>query len=432
MRKKIFRFHIVLFTFISLWLQAQVIRVAPTPSGSGNGSSWVNASSLQNAITNATSSTQLWLSRGTYNVSQTLNVTFNKSNLRMYGGFIGNETNLSQRNFVANPTIIDGQSTTQIMKIEGNGFQADGLTFQNGFVTGTVTGGTNANSGGGAIFIFAGNSVLRNCNFLNNVSTSERGAGAVYVRYGGNHLIENCLFQNNSHTIATTNSNGGGAIHNWDENLTIRNCEFINNRSSRSGGAIYTWGQNLKIENTNFTNNHTDERGGAIHNNYYDISISNSIFEQNSSGENGGAIDNDDLLYVTNSLFNGNTAAVVGGAIYNDGELYTANSTFVSNQNTAIAYSRFASSGSFNHITNVFNSIFYNNTSVAPKLKDIDQGYSGSDLSTKDFIRNIFQENTFGSNNLVGVNPLFQNFAGGNFRLQLASPGVNYGNRRPS
>ena len=137
-------------------------------------------------------------------------------------------------------------------------------------------------------------------------------------------------------------------------------------------------------------------------------------------------------MYVTNSLFNGNTAAVVGGAIYNDGELYTANSTFVSNQNTAIAYSRFASSGSFNHITNVFNSIFYNNTSVAPKLKDIDQGYSGSDLSTKDFIRNIFQENTFGSNNLVGVNPLFQNFAGGNFRLQLASPGVNYGNRRPS
>ncbi|MEG0762081.1 MAG: hypothetical protein RR411_11465, partial [Chryseobacterium sp.] len=184
--------QIVFSILFSSFFTAQVF-VSVNGSGNGSGTSWANSSTLQNAITNATSNTQLWLKRGTYNVSQTLEITYNMDNLRMYGGFIGNEANLNQRDFVANPTIIDGQTTVQIMEINGSAFQADGLTFQNGFVTGTITGGTNPNSGGGAIFIFAGNSVLRNCRFINNVSTSQRGAGAVYIRWGGNQLVENCL-----------------------------------------------------------------------------------------------------------------------------------------------------------------------------------------------------------------------------------------------
>ncbi len=446
-----YKFFKILFLFCAVTVFHSQVYVSVTGSGNGSGTSWVNSSTLQNAITNAVPNSQLWLRRGTYNISQTLEVTYSQNNIRMYGGFVGNETNLNQRNYVANPTILDGQTTTQIMRINGSGFQADGLTFQNGYVTGTVTGGTNPNSGGGAIFIFAGDSVLRNCRFLNNVSTSERGAGAVYIRWGGNQLIENCVFQNNSHTVANINSNGGGAIHNWDEDVTIRNSQFINNSSSRNGGAIYTWGQNMIIEGCTFENNHTDASGGAIHINYYDLDISkstftsntadqnggainnnhilsvtNSVFEENSSVQYGGAIYNDEELRVANILFEGNSATIFGGAVFNSRELYVSNSTFVSNQNTAVGYSRFESSQYINHITTIYNSIFFSNNSTSPKLKDVDVDYN-NDLSTKDFRRNIFQENTYGTNNLVGVNPLFQNFASGNYRLQLASPGVNYG-----
>lgn len=94
MRKKLFRFHILLFTFISLWSQAQVIRVAPTPSGSGNGSSWANASSLQNAIANANANNQIWVKRGTYLISGTLNPDL--YNLHIYGGLQGMKMRLTE------------------------------------------------------------------------------------------------------------------------------------------------------------------------------------------------------------------------------------------------------------------------------------------------------------------------------------------------
>lgn len=158
------------------------------------------------------------------------------------------------------------------------------------------------------------------------------------------------------------------------------------------------------------------------------MTIEGCTFDNNHSDSNGGAINNINILYVTNSLFDSNSATEIGGAIFNSRELYVANSTFTSNQNTAIAHVTYASNSAFLKITDIYNSIFYNNTSTAPRLKDVDKNNNNTDQSTKDFRRNIFQENTFGVNNLVGVNPLFQNFAAGNFRLQTTSPGVDYGN----
>ena len=257
MRKKLFRFHILLFTFISLWSQAQVIRVAPTPSGSGNGSSWANASSLQNAIANANANNQIWVRRGTYLISGTLNP--DQYNLHIYGGFAGNENALNQRDWQNNITIFNGQNTVKIMRFESDNGVIDGIQFRNGFVTGTVN---TTNDGGGALRLTGVDQIIRNCTFLNNRSTSERGGGAIFIWYGGGQLIENCIFQNNTQTIP--NSNGGGAIHNWDENVIIRNCRFVSNNSSSTGGAVYSWGQNFRLEGSTFENNHSDADGGAV------------------------------------------------------------------------------------------------------------------------------------------------------------------------
>lgn len=170
MRKKIFRFHILLFTFISLWSQAQVIRVAPTPSGSGNGSSWANASSLQNAIAIASSNSQIWVKQGDYPVSSTLLVSL--SNISIYGGFAGDETALNQRDWTNNTTVFNGQNTVKIMRFSSNNGIIDGIHFRNGFVTGTVN---TTNDGGGALRLTGVDQIIRNCTFLNNRSTSERG-----------------------------------------------------------------------------------------------------------------------------------------------------------------------------------------------------------------------------------------------------------------
>lgn len=425
MRKKLFRFHIVLFTFISLWSQAQVIRVAPTPSGSGNGSSWANASSLQNAIAIASSNSQIWVKHGNYPVSSTLLVSL--SNISIYGGFAGNETALNQRDWTNNTTVFNGQNTVKIMRFSSNNGIIDGIHFRNGFVTGTVD---TTNDGGGALRLAGHDQIIRNCTFLNNRSTAERGAGAIFIWFGGGQLIQNCSFENNTHIITTTNSNGGGAIHNWDEDVTIRNCRFINNSSSRSGGAIYSWGENFKIEGSRFVNNHSDDNGGAIHINSNDLLLTNSFFSGNTADDSGGAIHNDKLLKVSNSLFINNNASNLGGAIYNREELAVTNSTFVNNNNTAIIHSRFSPSQFFNSSTHIYNSIFYGNTpKAADFFSDISPstGINSNDDSEKDIRRNIVQEYNLGTNNMIGENPQFVNNTN-NFRLQTFSPAVNAGN----
>ena len=423
MRKKLFRFHILLFTFISLWSQAQVIRVAPTPSGSGNGSSWANASSLQNAIANANANNQIWVKRGTYLISGTLNP--DQNNLHIYGGFAGNETALNQRDWQNNITIFNGQNTVKIMRFESNNGVIDGIQFRNGFVTGTVN---TTNDGGGALRLTGVDQIIRNCTFLNNRSTSERGGGAIFIWHGGGQLIENCIFQNNTQTIP--NSNGGGAIHNWDENVIIRNCRFVSNNSSSTGGAVYSWGQNFRLEGSTFENNHSDAGGGAVSARYFSNTIINCNFIGNTANGNGGALINSDVTKVINCLFNNNQATGFGGAIYNYQELEVTNSTFVNNNNTAIGHSRFPTDQFSTYLTSIYNSIFYGNTpKAADYFSDISPstGINSNDGSEKDIRRNIVQEYNLGTNNMIGVNPQFVNNTN-NFTLQTSSPAINAGN----
>ncbi len=423
MRKKLFRFHILLFTFISLWSQAQVIRVAPTPSGSGNGSSWANASSLQNAIANANANNQIWVKRGTYLISGTLNP--DQYNLHIYGGFAGNETALNQRDWQNNITIFDGQNTLKIMRFESDNGVIDGIQFRNGFVTGTVN---TTNDGGGALRLTGFDQIIRNCTFLNNISTADRGGGAIFIWHGGGQLIENCFFQNNTQTIA--NSNGGGAIHNWDENVIIRNCRFVSNNSSSTGGAVYSWGQNFRLEGSTFENNHSDAGGGAVSARYFSNTIINCNFIGNTANGDGGALINSDVTKVINCLFNNNEATGFGGAIYNNQELEVTNSTFVNNNNTAVGHSRFATNEFSTYLTSIYNSIFYGNTpKAADYFSDISPstGINSNDGSEKDIRRNIVQEYNLGTNNMIGVNPQFVNNTN-NFTLQTSSPAINAGN----
>ena len=423
MRKKIFRFHILLFTFISLWSQAQVIRVAPTPSGSGNGSSWANASSLQNAIAIASSNSQIWVKQGDYPVSSTLLVSL--SNISIYGGFAGDETALNQRDWTNNTTVFNGQNTVKIMRFSSNNGIIDGIHFRNGFVTGTVY---TTNDGGGALRLTGVDQIIRNCTFLNNRSTSERGGGAIFIWHGGGQLIENCIFQNNTQTIP--NSNGGGAIHNWDENVIIRNCRFVSNNSSSTGGAVYSWGQNFRLEGSTFENNHSDSDGGAVSARYFSNTIINCNFIGNTANGNGGALINSDVTKVINCLFNNNEANGFGGAIYNNQELEVTNSTFVNNNNTAIGHSRFPTDQFSTYLTSIYNSIFYGNTpKAADYFSDISPstGINSNDGSEKDIRRNIVQEYNLGTNNMIGVNPQFVNNTN-NFTLQTSSPAINAGN----
>ena len=120
---------IVFILFVSSQALAVIRYVKPIASGTGDGSSWVNASGNLQAMINIASPTmdELWVAAGTYfptaypsgcatcgtaSTTNRNNTFLLKSGLRIYGGFAGNETNRATRNSHLNETILSGDLGT--------------------------------------------------------------------------------------------------------------------------------------------------------------------------------------------------------------------------------------------------------------------------------------------------------------------------------
>ncbi|MCE9616107.1 MAG: hypothetical protein K8T26_17685 [Lentisphaerae bacterium] len=224
-------------------------------AGAKTGASWTDAyTNIWDGLRVETVATEFWIAQGTYsptNFGIVAGVT-NGNNIRatiigdqLYGGFVGNETALSQRDWAANPTIfsgdINGDNVSDILTdnaivndaIERPLFHVtttaggimDGFTLQYGNNVGTHT------RHGGALYVAnVADFTIRNCIFKNNVSA--RG-GAIAVRGGAavtSCRIENSLFYNN--VCASNNLSSDGAIYTFQASATglyLTNCSFAAN-----------------------------------------------------------------------------------------------------------------------------------------------------------------------------------------------------------
>ena len=214
----------------------------------GDGTSWNNAfGRISQAVTEFRNQNSLynnypmiWVAGGTY----TANYLYITQKLRMYGGFNGNETQLtdiSQRN---NPTILDGNNTGYVLYSSSDLTEAtasliDGFTITNapiganiyGWVTlknCTIEGcshrGVEVRKNSGTRSL-----ALQNCRIVNNVSsysTDAKGAGV----YAKNVIIENCLIANNSALEGS-----GGGLYSLG-NVTLRHCDIVGNNAQNYGG----------------------------------------------------------------------------------------------------------------------------------------------------------------------------------------------------
>jgi hypothetical protein len=240
-------------------LNAQTIRyVKPTATGTGDGTSWANASSDLQAMLNT--DYEVWVAAGTYkptrdflnnsNPSDVRTKTFRLYQGKIYGGFVGSETSLYQRNAPLNTTILTGDfNNNDIVSGEGaslsminndeNAYNVVSCVEYafNGTLDGFTILGGNENEtlttlGGGGLVCFSGGYVLlKNIVFKYNNAINKNG-GAVFVNIGSSLRIENTVFYSNK-----TSSNGG-AIYLTD-NATLNNCIFLGNYATIKGGAIF-------------------------------------------------------------------------------------------------------------------------------------------------------------------------------------------------
>ncbi|MCB0637809.1 MAG: gliding motility-associated C-terminal domain-containing protein [Lewinella sp.] len=345
---------------LSFSLSAQVF-VDASAAGANNGTSWANAyTDLQTALAN-TNSGQLWVAAGTY-YPTTCNpcsaadrgMVFDlKDNVALYGGFVGTEVSLGQRNYTTNLTILSGhiggggigdnsQHVVRALNVNNSAI-LDGFIVEGGNADGAS--GVDYNFGGGIAIdgSFSGNSspAIRHCTIRDN--TANGGGGmAVYCTAGGhsNAIIDDCTFDGNSSSINAVSFGGAMIVIGSSGSqlgMQITGCTFTNNTTG-SGGDGAAIGMtpsgsilNVLIDNCLFDNNAAADQAGAIYMRVtYDSFnasqnnsvISNCTFSNNTAGSEAGAIYDrasfGAVAQVTydNCQFLNNTAGDYGGALF--------------------------------------------------------------------------------------------------------------------
>ncbi|MBD2751929.1 choice-of-anchor Q domain-containing protein [Spirosoma validum] len=260
--------------------------VKSVATGDGDGSSWGNASSDLQAMINAEGTKQVWVAAGTYKPTSTTarDISFAmKDGVAIYGGFVGNESLLSQRPAIgANPSSSTlsgdigqaGDKTDNSYHILVNPEGLTATAILDGFV---ITNAYRVDEGqearGGGLYNMNSSPTLRNCVFTGNFALYRGGAIYNVASYTNTSspTLSNCSFQNNLSIF-------GGAIYNESYvggicNPALTNCSFQSNTAT-TGGAIFNDAYeqsttNPMFTNCTFRNNFAYDDGGAMYNSGY-------------------------------------------------------------------------------------------------------------------------------------------------------------------
>jgi len=257
---------------------------------------------------------ELWVAQGAYQptLTPTRTISFNlKSGVAIYGGFLGGETLLSQRNFTANITTLTGDLNSDDITVGVNenshhvinGASANATAILDGF---TVAAGNasaaNPNDRGGAMLMLSGsNATFRNCNFINNRCTF--GGGAGYVN-ASSPTYFNCIFQNNQ------GGSFGGAFDTATNCATVFDrCSFIGNTAGRAGALEAFSGCTPTLTNCVFRGNTATGAGGAaMFVSTSTATLRNCTIAGNSATSSGpGILSTGSTVTVHNSVVWGNT-----------------------------------------------------------------------------------------------------------------------------
>lgn len=301
-----------------------VVYVDHRNTGEEDGASWATAFNTINE--GVRYGREVWVAAGTYGENVRM-----YSSVELYGGFNGTESVRSDRNVVANPTIIDAEGRNHALRVLSvTDTVVDGFTLTGG----TAQGVYPNDSGGGALYNGAyGSNMLRNCNVEGNWAIAD-GGGLMAI--GSSLSIVNCRFTNNIanrggghsydnseiHVTKTefignsATSGNGGAVYSRLSLGIFDTCSFIRNSASVSGGALYIWRMGSVVTNCVFDGNAATRRGGAVQLYYAWSDIMHNTFTGNTAGISGDAINlgsGCDLL-LGNSILWGNGENEVGVA----------------------------------------------------------------------------------------------------------------------
>ncbi len=271
---------------------------ADAPGPIHNGTSWATAyTGIGQAISATGTGSDYWIAAGTYRESVTM-TQYSK----LYGGFLGYETSLSQRLGGAFPTIIDPGGAGRGIDVPTQvSVTIEGITIRNG----------KADDGGGIRCQITTTATIINCRFENCRATN-RGGGIYMGKYSYGDII-NCEMIHNKAV------SGGGIYVEYHSYPVVRNCLIVRNHATGSGGGVFgPYHAGPDFENCTIAYNSAEVSGGGGYDYYGSPMILNyCIIAFNSAPVGGGLFGGSTssaLTYSHCDLY-GNVGGDLGGMI---------------------------------------------------------------------------------------------------------------------
>ncbi len=216
-------------------------------SGDDDGSDWENAFVLlQSALTAAQPKDQIWVAAGTYyptsdhgwSIGSRGNHFRMKEGVEIYGGFDGTESELSERDFRSNETILSGDiglpgvssdnSYHVIYNPPGHNIDKssllDGFTVRDGFAD-----GSDPRFNGGGIYNHHSDPTIRNCRVIYN--TANNFGGGIYNDHSSPMIVNTVIAHNKA-------DNGGGLYNFTSSDLLMVNCLIYDNEAENVSSMV--------------------------------------------------------------------------------------------------------------------------------------------------------------------------------------------------
>ncbi|MBX3389672.1 MAG: hypothetical protein KF691_09490 [Phycisphaeraceae bacterium] len=272
--------------------------------GANTGLSWTDAfKDLQEALTVAKASagqiTEIWVAGGMYKPGASRSNSFKLvEGVKMYGGFVGNETNLNQRVLsVGNQSYLSGEIGTglqndnsyHVVDASSVTYQTvlDGFTIASGYANGSAP-----NEAGGGLYAANGSPTVRNCTFFGNYAL--HGGGGAFIDGTAAFFgptFDKCIFWQNTADQGAGLQYWGGSGGLFQPVLVVYNSKFLQNQAASVGGAVRSYGDAWFYNSAMWGNSATQE-GGAIYitGTNVDLGVRNCTIVNNLSTSGSGGI----------------------------------------------------------------------------------------------------------------------------------------------
>jgi hypothetical protein len=392
---------------------AGTVHVSTSGDDAADGLTWTTAKrTVQAGLDAAAAGDEVWVTAGVYVENITLKV-----GVALYGGFAGGETDLGQRDWAANESVLDGNQAGSVVTAPtgaGADTRIDGFTIRNGLV--------NANYAGGGISCKSASPTIAN----NRIHSNSAWTGGGIFCGNASPVITNNRIENNR------GPSYGGGIYMAGASFSpvVSGCTIVGNIADGNGGGGIYCGSSAVITNTVITGNE-GYQGGGVYTAGASASpvFANCTITGNSAGS-GGGVNCGSVVTIVNSVIAGNGAYTGGGIYFGDSSTLPStivNNTIVGNNASQAGAIYYGGSvpGAISNTIIAFNSSGIGTSWISnpPKVYALRNNciYGNSDYNYRGVA------DPMGADGNISVDPMLAGIAWGDLHIQPGSPCVDAG-----